>query len=56
MDIEEEARDIIRIWHSLEGSTKWELANIWLDKEKHELRVMEAEVVARYIRENAKKY
>lgn len=44
MNIDDEVKDIMGVWHSIEEDTKWELANIWLDKEKHSLKVMEAEI------------
>lgn len=44
MTIDTEWQEIMDIWHSIEDDTKYELANIWLDKEKHELKVMGAEI------------
>ena len=44
MTIESEWQEIMDIWHSIESDTKWDLANIWLDKEKHKLQVMGAEI------------
>lgn len=44
MTIESEWLEIMDVWHSIEDDTKFELANIYLDKEKHELKVMSAEI------------
>ena len=44
MNIPEEWQEIMDVWHSIEDETKYELANIYLDKEKHELKVMGAEI------------
>ena len=43
MSIDSEWQEIMEVWHSIETDTRWELANIWLDKEKHKLEVMGAE-------------
>ena len=44
MTIEDDVKQIINLWHSIEDDTKWELANIWLDKEKGKLEYIEAKV------------
>ena len=44
MAIEDDIMQIMDLWHSIEEDTKWELANIWLDREKHKLEVMGAEI------------
>lgn len=44
MAIEDDVKQIMDLWHSLEDDTKWELANTWLDKEKGKLEYIEAKV------------
>ena len=44
MTIDDDIKQIMDLWHSIEDDTKWELANIWLDKEKGKLEFIEAKV------------